>query len=97
MMRSPEESFNAQDFAPTSSQEEYTPAERLFMQKYLGVGSTTEEVAKDLGLKEENAPAPVSREEAEERIKNGEKYVIRFKTPTQHISINQFIISIGKF
>ena len=60
MMRSPEEYFNAQDFAPTSSQEEYTPAERLFMQKYLGVDNA--DVAKDLGV---SAEAPGSRAEAE--------------------------------
>ena len=62
MMRSPEEYFNAQDFAPTSSQEEYTPAERLFMQKYLGVDNA--DVAKDLGVTA-NAPAPESRAAAE--------------------------------
>ncbi len=65
MIRSPEEYFNAQDFTPSASQEEYTPAERLFMQKYLGVGEDKADVAKDLGLKAEDAPAPVSREEAE--------------------------------
>ena len=62
MMRSPEEYFNAQDFAPTSSQEEYTPAERLFMQKYLGVDNA--DVAKDLGVTAD-APAPESRAAAE--------------------------------
>ena len=60
MMRSPEEYFNAQDFAPTSSQEEYTPAERLFMQIYLVVDNA--DVAKDLGV---SAEAPGSRAEAE--------------------------------
>ena len=64
MMRSPEEYFSAQDFTPTASQEEYTPAERLFMQKYMGVGENKQDVAKDLGLK--GAPtAPTSRKEAE--------------------------------
>ena len=62
MMRSPEEYFNAQDFAPTTSKEEYTPAERLFMQKYLGVDNA--DVAKDLGLKSD-APAPSDRQAAE--------------------------------
>lgn len=62
MMRSPEEYFNAQDFAPTSSQEEYTPAERLFMQKYLGVDNA--DVAKDLGVAAD-AAAPESRAAAE--------------------------------
>ena len=62
MMRSPEEYFNAQDFAPTSSREEYTPAERLFMQKYLGVDNA--DVAKDLGVTAET-PAPESRAAAE--------------------------------
>ena len=60
MMRSPEEYFNAQDFTPATSQEEYTPAERLFMQKYLGVDNA--DVAKDLGV---SAEAPGSRAEAE--------------------------------
>ena len=62
MMRSPEEYFNAQDFTPATSQEEYTPAERLFMQKYLGVDNA--DVAKDLGVSAD-APAPESRAAAE--------------------------------
>ena len=37
MVNSPEDYFNKLDFSPNSSQEEYTPAERLFMQKYLGL------------------------------------------------------------
>ncbi len=37
MVSSPEEYFNTQDFSPTSSHTEYTPAERLFMMKYLGL------------------------------------------------------------
>ena len=64
MMRSPEEYFSAQDFTPTASQEDYTPAERLFMQKYMGVGEDKKDVAQDLGLKGAG-PAPVSRAEAE--------------------------------
>ena len=62
MMRSPEEYFNAQDFTPATSQEESTPAERLFMQKYLGVDNA--DVAKDLGVSAD-APAPESRAAAE--------------------------------
>ena len=64
MMRSPEEYFNAQDFAPTASKEEYTPAERLFMQKYLGVDNG--DVARDLGLSGAPASAaPMSKEAIE--------------------------------
>ena len=37
MVSSPEEYFSTQDFSPTSSQNDYTPAERLFMMKYLGL------------------------------------------------------------
>ncbi len=62
MMRSPEEYFNAQDFTPATSKEEYTPAERLFMQKYLGVDNA--DVAKDLGVSAD-APEPESRAAAE--------------------------------
>ena len=62
MMRSPEEYFNAQDFAPAASQEDYTPAERLFMQKYLGVDKG--DVAGELGLK--SAPATAQSRAAAE-------------------------------
>lgn len=37
MVNSPEEYFSSQDFSPNSSGGDYTPAERLFIQKYLGM------------------------------------------------------------
>ena len=62
MIRSPEDYFNAQDFTPTADKEDYTPAERLFMQKYLGVDKG--DVAKDLGVAAA-AASPEARKEAE--------------------------------
>ncbi len=57
MVKSPEEHFNSQDFSPVADAGEYTPAERLFMIKYLGV-----EVGKS-GILEPPAPPDVSDNE----------------------------------
>ena len=57
MVKSPEEHFNSQDFSPVADAGEYTPAERLFMIKYLGV-----EIGKS-GILEPPAPPDASDNE----------------------------------
>ena len=53
MVKSPEEHFNNQDFSPVADSGEYTPAERLFMIKYLGI-----EVGKSGALEPPSPPDP---------------------------------------
>lgn len=60
MMRSPEEYFNAQDYNHLASSSEYTPAELLFMQKYLGLDD--QEIFNRLGLEAPKASAPAAAE-----------------------------------
>lgn len=60
MVRSPEEYFKAQDYNHLASSSEYTPAELLFMQKYLGLDD--QEIFNRLGLETPKASAPASPE-----------------------------------
>lgn len=58
MVKSPEEHFNSQDFSPVADSGEYTPAERLFMIKYLGL-----EVGKSGALEPPSPPDPTESQD----------------------------------
>lgn len=60
MVRSPEEYFKAQDYNHLASSSEYTPAELLFMQKYLGLDD--QEIFNRLGLEAPKGAAPAAPE-----------------------------------